>query len=341
MSATTKKPSLYARKLLEKLRTLNSNASLESRQTIANWMVFNRKKAEGMGEGLLLAITDGVAAPPLSAEGSGGGGSSLRLLLLLRVLHQVFLEGKDDSDAYEKSSQLRSILADVALIPLLKALANSISSTTGEQSENYQNEVREMIESWKEYNVFDGPTVWEGYKKAWGRALADTKEKKNTSVSGEIAAGETDKASADDIELAFEPIAVVLGGPQSTEEGAQQTLRTKTSSSSTKEIDVESDNTSSQIIIDSNKDDTKEEHSAKSNVATEPIASTTTEEEEVLAVDYNKEPDRRFSKRDSLASVASVDIDFDAEGVEEAEVEPAKFLEASKVIASLQIARGT
>jgi len=50
-------------------------------------------------------------------------------------------------------------------------------------------------------------------------------------------------------------------------------------------------------------------------------------------------PPTRLSKRDSMTSVASIDIDFDAEGVEEAEVEPAKFLEASKVIASLQIAR--
>mmetsp|Transcript_23284 Transcript_23284/g.36429 ORF Transcript_23284/g.36429 Transcript_23284/m.36429 type:complete len:307 (-) Transcript_23284:150-1070(-) len=46
-----------------------------------------------------------------------------------------------------------------------------------------------------------------------------------------------------------------------------------------------------------------------------------------------------FTKRDSMTSVTSIDIDFDAEGVEEAEVEPSKFLEASKVIASLQIAR--
>jgi len=286
-----------------------------------------------MGEGLLLAITDGTA----SSSSTEGSSSPLRLLLLLRVLHQVFVEGKDDSDVFEKSSQLRSILADVALIPLFKALANSIGSSS-EQTDNYQNEVREMIESWKEYNVFDGPTVWEGYKKAWGRALADTKEKKNTTAVGETSA-DVDAATNNTIE----PKDVAVGGRQSTEEGAQQTPpTTTTSSSSTKEID-ESNKTSSQIIIDTSKDVTKEENSTTSKVAAEPIPSTSTNEEEAeVVVDINnKEPDRRFSKRDSLASVASIDIDFDAEGVEEAEVEPAKFLEASKVIASLQIARGT
>jgi len=185
--SSTKKPSLYARKLIDKLRTLNSNASLESRQTLANWMVFNRKKAEGMSEGMLLAISTTTTAGDEDP-------SSARLMLLLRVLHQVFIEGKDDSEAFEKAAPLRSILADVALIPLFQALGtsccsnNNTSSSAGsneQQREKYTTEVKEMIDSWKEYSVFDGPTVWEGYKKAWGRAVTDTAASKEVVVGGE------------------------------------------------------------------------------------------------------------------------------------------------------------
>eukprot|EP00985_Skeletonema_marinoi_P033387 scaffold41196_cov153-Skeletonema_marinoi.AAC.1 len=327
MSSATKKPSLYARKLIDKLRTLNSNASLESRQTLANWMVFNRKKAEGMSEGMLLAISTTTTAGDEDP-------SSARLMLLLRVLHQVFIEGKDDSEAFEKAAQLRSILADVALIPLFQALAtsccsNNNTSSNEQQREKYTTEVKEMIESWKEYSVFDGPTVWEGYKKAWGRAVTDAAVSKEVVVGGSESDSKAattppvvETTSTNDDDAVMD---VVMGGQSSTEEAA---------ASSTTEIKTNKEEDTTM----------KEATSIAEPQILPPSSSTTTTK---AASDNNNtkgptehHPSTRLSKRDSMTSVASIDIDFDAEGVEEAEVEPAKFLEASKVIASLQIARG-
>jgi len=36
-----------------------------------------------------------------------------------------------------------------------------------------RDEIRTIIDEWKEYDVFCGPTVWEEYKKGWARALKD------------------------------------------------------------------------------------------------------------------------------------------------------------------------
>ena len=276
-----------------------------------------------MGEGILLAINSATATTMNADDNNDGASSSPegsgRLLLLLRVLHQVFMEGKDDSEAFDKSSHLRSTLADVALIPLFQALANIISFSSEQeqqQEEKYQTEIKDMIDSWKEYNVFDGPTVWEGYKKAWGRALVDTKKEKNTA-----GVDEKDKAAqavVAESAATTEPMDVEVGGQQSTE-GVQQTPPTPNTASSTKEIDETSNEDATEG------DSTMAEKAAAAAESTIPTSSTKPVVE----------------KRDSTTSVASIDIDYDAEGVEEAEVEPAKFLEASKVIASLQIARGT
>lgn len=360
MSAENKKkPSLYARKLVEKLRSLNSNASLESRQTIANWMIFNRKKAEGMGEGLLLAIDDAatVAKDASAAEGSSSTSPAPRLMLLLRVVHQVFVEGTDDddsnkdtataaadSDVFEKSSQLRLTVADLALIPLFKALAlatnsNNYSDAAAESSEwnNFQNEVKEMIDIWKKHNVFGGPTVWEGYKKAWARAIADAnKEKKNAAAAVTVAAvvvgEESDKKGTT---FEYEPMdeddkGVEVVGELSVEgKGAQQQQQQHPPTSSAKQeerVDESNDKNSSIIDAVNEENTTKEE-----STTVDDVVENNNEKEE--------EPQRILSKRDSFEQ-SNFDIDFDAEGVEEAEVEPSKFLEASRVIASLQIARG-
>ena len=341
MSSSKKKPSLYARKLLDKLRTLHPNASLESRQTLANWMVFNRKKAEGMAEGIVLAISSGGSTLQQEEQED----SSPRLMLLLRVLHQVFMEGKDDSDQFEKSAQLRSILADVALTPLFQALANSTTSASEQQQrELYHTEVKEMIDSWKEFSVFDGPTVWEGYKKAWGRAVVDAA---NATKKPDDDVG--DSTTNDSIAAASLPAGesstnndapmddVVMGGQSSTlvVEGAAS------SSSATKD---DSDTKSSAQKSETNQEEddaSKKEATATNPTEPLPVDNNNNNKTEEPNTNQNQDDPKPLSKRDSMTSVTSIDIDFDAEGVEEADVEPAKFLEASKVIASLQIARGT
>ena len=154
-------PSLYARKLLQKLSTLNPNASLESRQTIASWMVFNRKKCEGMGEGFLLSFDGGASG---GEEGPEGTTSAAHLMLLLRILHQVLLSNcptittsatssaEVDTDKWEKSSQLRTNLSEIVMIPLFKALATSLNKLTDENiKDQYSTEIKNMMDDWKEH----------------------------------------------------------------------------------------------------------------------------------------------------------------------------------------------
>ena len=322
-------------------------------------MVFNRKKAEGMAEGIVLAI---IAATNVM-DGDGGGTlqekeedtSSLpRLMLLLRVIHQVFMEGKDDSDQFEKSAQLRTILADVALIPLFQALANNTATASEteqqqqqqqQQRETYHSEVKEMIDSWKEFSVFDGPTVWEGYKKAWGRAVVDAASNAATTKSGGDEGTTNDSivdASPPDGESRSStndaPMDVTMGGQSSTlEEGTSQP---STSLSLTKDDSSETNQGEDDAI---KKKEATATIALSSSTPTESpsIEDTNNNKMEVTNTNQDDEKPSLSNKRDSMTSVTSIDIDFDAEGVEEADVEPATFLEASKVIASLQIARGT
>jgi hypothetical protein len=186
----------HARKLLQKLSTLQPSASMESRQTIASWIVFNRKKCDGMGEGLLVSITECSA----SSSGKSGDAESItaRLMLLLRILHQVLMsncpttaantlgDGTNDVDTWNKSSQLRIRLGEIVILPLWKALAKALNRlnemTTAAAAANrevYQVEIGRMLEEWNDHNVFGGPTVWEEYKRAWNKAL---KEASSTTI---------------------------------------------------------------------------------------------------------------------------------------------------------------
>jgi len=170
-------------------------------------------------------------------------------------------------------------------------------------------------------------------KKAWGRAVTDAAASKEVVVGGSESDSKAattppvvETTSTNDDDAVMD---VVMGGQSSTEEAAHVQL-----ASSTTEIKTNKE------------EDTTMKEATSISIAEpqilHPSSSTTTTK---AASDNNTKgptehhPSTRLSKRDSMTSVASIDIDFDAEGVEEAEVEPAKFLEASKVIASLQIAR--
>lgn len=156
---------------------------MESRQTIASWIIFNRKKCDGMGEGLLVSIKECSARSSDSSSGKSGDADAnlARLMLLLRILHQVLTsncpttavtEG-NDVDTWNKSSQLRIRLGEIVILPLWKALAKALNRLNETNREVYQDEIGRMLEEWNDHNVFGGPTVWEEYKRAWNRSLKE------------------------------------------------------------------------------------------------------------------------------------------------------------------------
>ena len=288
----TKQPSLYARKLLQKISALSPSASAESRQTLANWIVFNRKKADGLSEGILLSIDKAL-------EQQDDEQSSARILLLLRIVHQVFMlncplvpdEGDpaENEDKWAKSAQLREKIAESNALPLLKALANSSRRSL------FQEEVEDFLESWRKYNIF-GPTLLAECKKGWTSALKD------------------DADDAQEMDADKPPESTVESAKSEPDDSAEGPVEVSASS----KLDAESNS----IGIAADMDET----SNTSTVAGKAAASSE---------EANKDP---APKRGSFASQGA-DVEIDYEGVDEAKVEPQEFLDAVKVISSIQIAR--
>ncbi|KAL9181011.1 hypothetical protein ACHAXT_009816 [Thalassiosira profunda] len=308
-AAAKPQPSLHARKLLQKLAALSSSASPDSLQTVAGWMVFNRKKAEGMGEGLVVAIDEAAAS-------AGDDGGTARLMLLLRILHRALMANcptagaEGDVDKWEKSAPLRVTLGEAAVEPLWKALAASFAKVDGAAREKHAEEVRGMLEEWKERNVFGGPTVVDEYRRGWNRALKGaeggggegaTKEAPTEAEAETAKAPETTAEKGDDGEKEASPDAA-SDGADKVEEKAETATDAKEEKPETKEA-----------------------------VDATPTPSS------AAAEDDASKASAPASKRDSVASLPEVEVDF--EGVEEAKVEPSQFLDACKVIASIQIAR--
>ena len=230
--------SLYARKLLQKLSTLHPSASLESRQAIASWIIFNRKKCDGVGEGLLVSIME------CSDDGSGNsadsGANLSRLILILGIIHQVLMsncpttdgsvavgEGSDDVDTWNKSSQLRTRLGEIVILPLWKALAMALhrtmhETTTMTNRDVYLEEIENVLNEWKEHNVFGGPTVWEEYKRAWNRTLREVSTTLLENEGGVIGGDSTNSMNSTIDSMSPEIATTTQEGGDAIDEVAQQ-----------------------------------------------------------------------------------------------------------------------
>eukprot|EP00581_Thalassiosira_minuscula_P011141 CAMPEP_0183719210 /NCGR_PEP_ID=MMETSP0737-20130205/12257_1 /TAXON_ID=385413 /ORGANISM="Thalassiosira miniscula, Strain CCMP1093" /LENGTH=570 /DNA_ID=CAMNT_0025948921 /DNA_START=39 /DNA_END=1751 /DNA_ORIENTATION=+ len=326
-----KQPSLYARKLLQKFSTLHPNASLESRQTIASWMIFNRKKVEGMGEGLLLAIEEASSGASGKEEDAAA-----RLVLLLRILHQVFTsdsptigaaEEAGDADKWAKSSPLRCRLGEIVLLPLWKALASCLrplNEKDAPKEEQYQNEIKGMIDEWKEHDVFGGPTIWEEYRRGWTRAWKEAAVEVVEDAAG-VAKEEGAKPPSNDEDAAENATTTKNEQPLVAKEDAKE----ETSPKVEKLSNISKGGDEHVKNENENKDSTNENQEVTEDKPSDEIPPVAEEGGE------GKAP-RRESKRDSIVSL---DVEVDFEGVEESKVEPSQFLDACKVIASIQITR--
>ncbi|KAL7467311.1 hypothetical protein ACHAXS_007560 [Conticribra weissflogii] len=371
--ATTKHPptkksksstsSPTARKLLQKLSALHPNASLESRQTIASWIIFNRKKAAGIAEGILLSVGNEANVADVD-EGAS------RLLLLLRIVHQVLVansssapaagEGSDDAgevnananseDAWEKSSHLRITLGEMVVVPLLDALASCLNRVGGSSDFCVQcgNEVKEMMDSWKKCNVFGGPTVVEEFRKGWVRALS---AKKGEPGSYSQSPNEKERGSKDDNDDSDQTSVILVGiNDDAAGEIHEQEVTDSDQLQGRKnitQIKRETQNeqkpeerkldgrelevTISDANSTENQDSVSGENAARDSLDTPVDVAIDNKQTGKFAKDYaDKSSDDKPPTKELV-------IDF--EGVEEAKVEPSQFLEAAKVIASLQITR--
>mmetsp|Transcript_10635 Transcript_10635/g.24797 ORF Transcript_10635/g.24797 Transcript_10635/m.24797 type:complete len:489 (+) Transcript_10635:152-1618(+) len=295
--STKKQPSLYARKLLQKISALSPSASTESRQTLANWIVFNRKKADGLSEGILLSI--GKALEQQDEQ------SSARILLLLRIVHQVFMlncplaAGDDNSadieDKWEKSAQLRQKIAESNAVLLLKALANSSMGSEG------QAEVDNMMDAWTKYNIF-GPTLLDECKKGWTNNVP-----------------KDDAADSQEMDADKPPESTAESAKSEPDDSAEGPVELAASSK------LDAEGSSIGMPVDADK------------IPEDPVKNTPTVAAKADASSEAASEDAA-PKRGSFANLGA-DAEIDYDGVDEAKVEPQEFLDAVKVISSIQIAR--
>ena len=298
--APTKQPSLYARKLLQKISALSPSASTESRQTLANWIVFNRKKADGLSEGIQLSMDKALEQQDDQ--------SSARILLLLRIVHQVFMlncplaagedDSADDEDKWAKSAQLREKIAESNVVLLLKALANS------PRRNEFQVEVDDMMDAWRKYNIF-GPTLLGEFKREWT----------NTTLKD-------DATDAQEMDADKPPEPTAESTKSEPDDSAEGPVEVPASS----ELDDEGDGIINSVgnLVDA----TKTPENPVNNSPTVAAKAASSEE-------ANKD---LAPKRGSIGNLGA-DVEIDYDGVDEAKVEPQEFLDAVKVISSIQIAR--
>ena len=289
-----------ARKLVQKLSTLQPRTtSLESREAIASWIIFNRKKCDGIGDGMVSYIS--------TASGDGGynDDAAVRLMLLLRILHRVLLSnrpGADDGegDAWTKSLAMRTRLGEIVISPLWTALATSFVGLDDDATTAMRDEIRTIIDEWKEYDVFCGPTVWEEYKKGWARALKDVATANTTTTTDA-----TDGGNVEEVKTTSDVNAM------SEKEVVATTMTTDSN---------END------ALESVDDNINDERSEQQNATTKNEATSSPGKASTAPLRH-------------LERQATVDLDIDFGDVKAAKVEPSQFLEACRVIASIQITR--
>ena len=274
-----------------------------------------------MGEGILVAIEQA-----LEDNKDEQKNVAPRLMLLLKIVHQVLLSNcptatsatavaEGDSDKWEKSSQLRIRLGELTILPLWKALATSFAKLSSDvQDEQYQGEIKGMLEDWKEHNVFGGPTVWEEYKKGWTRALKDATsasaasadDAMDTTVTvdsaekkeegGEDADAKAEVTNGNKLELSLDDAIKAA----TTSEGGD----VPKDSSSEAEPSAPSDEKNDESNGSKNETSSKDEKDGDALV--EKIDRSFQHQESTGSTTSS----RRISKRDSIASV-DIEIDFE------------------------------
>ena len=367
-------PSLYARKLLQKLSSLQPPASSESREAIASWIVFNRKKCDGVGEGMLAYIAgcDGDGGGGGGAASSSSSSSSARLVLLLRILHAVLVSDVADDDKWAKSSPLRARLGEVVVGPLLRALARSSAGLDDDGGAGgraaIRDKVRSAMEEWRDHDAFGGPTVWEDYSRGWTGALreadAAAAASAATTSAGEADWGNVGVESTTDADAIVEHDASTTTSTDGDDAARETSKYAGRRAPDIAEASGPNDATESVDIVDEKRDERGE-----SDEVVDATSSSSSFGEEI-----GNDKAVPAATRDGVAGV-DVEIDFEVslhsifvlflfffawknyidefpfrlfrarsnaftkKGVEAANVEPAQFLEACKVIASIQITR--
>ena len=322
---------LYARKTIQKLSSLNINASNESILTISNWIIFNRKKVIDIGDGMLLYITEN-SNNSSSVSTNDSSETIGRLMLVVKIINQVLLfncpttimdgggvnnttttnDTTDDTttDKWIKSSQLRIKLSEIVILPLWKAMATSLHTSDSTMKDQYNIEIKNILDNWKKFNVFDSVTILDEYKRGWNRALKDAstddasknddgkkKEEEEERVEDDKPTASTDKKEAD------EKVVVAAAKEESSNNKVEQAGLTS-----------EGTNENSNSLKNDEKEDvdmTDEKVNDEADDQNVPTSSPDEEEKGTTEGSGKKEVDQQVSSLTKRDSIANVEVDFE------------------------------
>jgi len=331
-SSSTATAKLYARKTIQKLSTLNINASNESILTISNWIIFNRKKVTDIGDGMLLYITENSKTAANTSNGNGDGGSSEaigRLMLLVKIINQVLLfncptttmDGNDNNttntdsdttDKWIKSSQLRIKLSEIVILPLWKALATSLHTSNTTVKDQYSIEIKNIVDNWKKCNVFDSVTILDEYKRGWSRALKDAGT--SSTSSGTVAGGGDSVDDGEKKEEEVKTTASSVGNDEADEKVVAAAAKEENSNNKVEQAAPTSEGTNEDTNEDTNSkknDEKKDADMTDEQVEEADDENVPVEETNSVQGSGKKEVDQQVSSSARRDSIADVEVDFE------------------------------
>jgi CID domain len=197
--------SSWGKKLDKKLATLTDNASKETIQTVANWIVFNRKHASTIASTLTQNLQEQAKIE-----------NTRRLWLYWQLIHEILVAERETPAKWEKSIDLRVALGE-ALIPAMELLGSSMASSSN------TTEMSDYLKEWESLNVFGGPSLMSQIKRLYANrnsisAADEAPQQQTASTLASVKQEELESASA--------PVAEAPG--ESAESTASQTKTTDT-----------------------------------------------------------------------------------------------------------------
>ncbi|KAI2513917.1 hypothetical protein MHU86_301 [Fragilaria crotonensis] len=150
-------PSKWAKRLEERLVARADTTSLDSLQTLARWVSFNRKHSKEFAA--LLRKT--MASSP----------SVARSWLYWQILDQILLQDKDDPAKFDRYETLRVEIGEQVVVPCMLEISAELLL-----------KVKPLLEVWDTVNVFGGPTLMNQIKRGAASHISSSQAKASPEV---------------------------------------------------------------------------------------------------------------------------------------------------------------
>jgi hypothetical protein len=127
-------PSIWSKRLEKRLTARADTTTLESVQTIARWVSFNRKHAEEFG----IVFHRLMMSSP----------SASRSWMYWQIIDQILILDNSHASKYDRNENLRVIIAEKVILPCIQDISPDLMT-----------KLIPLLEVWDTVNAFAGPTL--------------------------------------------------------------------------------------------------------------------------------------------------------------------------------------